>query len=212
MNMSTKPKIIKHVVVLGLKGLNPPQVVAQADHYVSMMTGNAYFQTPMPALADVTKQAQALDHSYLLALTKAKGTHNNMLVERKRMEVVLKSLVVYVEAIANADQENGNKIITSAGMTERKTRINPPRTFTVSPGKAIGSVLLRYPSSPNAVYVIQMTTDPTNPASWMQIYNDNRCRFTKTGLSSGTKYFFRAAIIVKGVQTVWSPVRDILVA
>jgi hypothetical protein len=210
--MSTKPKIIKHLVVLGFRGLNPTQVAAQADHYVSMMTGNAYFPTPAPALADITKQAQALDHRYLLALTKAKGTHNNMLVERKRMEVVLKSLAVYVEAIANADQENGVKIITSAGMTERKPRTNPPRSFIVIPGKAIGSVLIHYPATHNAVYVIQMTTDPNNPASWMQIYNDTRCRFTKTGLSSATRYFFRAAIIVKGVQSVWSPVRDILVA
>ncbi|HEV7230874.1 MAG TPA: hypothetical protein VGO45_06075, partial [Bacteroidia bacterium] len=63
----------------------------------------------------------------------------------------------------------------------------------------------------NAIYVYQMTTNPKNEASWTTIYKGLIAKFIKTGLTSGTRYYFRYAVILKGVQGAWSPVLSIIV-
>jgi hypothetical protein len=209
--MSTKPKLIKYLVALYISKQTPTQLIASARHIVNMMNGNSNFPSPAPALIDITNQALALEHAYDRALTRVKGAHADMLTERKKLQSLLKTLSAYVEAIADANQSAGGKIIVSAGMAERKPRTNTVKALTASAGKFVGSVFLQHPTVQGATIVYQMSTDPKNPASWVQIYNDRRTRFTMTGLTAGTRYYFRAAVIVKQVQSAFSPVVDLVV-
>jgi hypothetical protein len=209
--MSTKPKFITYLVALYLSKQTPTRVIATARHIAGMMKGNSYFPAPVPALADITKQAFLLENAYDIALTKVKGARANMLTERKKLQILLKGLANYVKFTADANQEEGSKIISSAGMTEHKPRVISVRSFHVSAGKQVGSLLLKYPSMRGAVIVYQMTTDPKNAASWMHIHNDVRSKYTVTGLTSGTRYYFRAAFLRRGIQSAWSPVMDFVV-
>ena len=209
--MSTKPKVIKYLVALYLGEQDPTQLIATARHIVEMMKGNSYFPNPLPTLADITKQTILLEKAYDLALLKTKGARDNMLSERKRLHSLLKGVASYVEFIADANAENGSKVIASAGMTEHRPRIMPDRPFHVSPGKEVCSLLLRYPSMRGAVIIYQMTTDPDNPASWVQIHNDLRSKHLVTGLIPGVRYYFRAAYRRRGVQSAWSPVVNYVV-
>jgi hypothetical protein len=209
--MSTKPKVIKYKVALYLNKQTPTQVIATARHIVGMMNGNSYFPTPTPALSDVTKQALALEQAYNIAITHVKGSRTNMLIELKKTAVLLRALANYVQYVADAHQVDGTQIISSSGMTEHKTKTNPVKSFMVSPGKQVGSVLMQQPSVPHAIYMYEMTTDPKNPASWAQVYIGHHAKFTILGLTSSTRYYLRAAVIVKEVKSAYSPVRDLIV-
>jgi hypothetical protein len=117
-----------------------------------------------------------------------------------------------VETIANADADNAAIIIGSSGFALKKPAVHGPKLFTVKPGKASGSVNLDSKAAKGAVYVYEMTTDPNTPASWANIYIGKTTRFLKTGLSSGQRYYFRVAVIIKGVQQPWSPVVNVVIA
>ena len=209
--MSTKPKLIKYLVALYLSKQTPTQVIATARHIVGMMSGNAYFPNPTPSLSDITKQALVLEQAYNSAITHVKGSRTIMLNERKKLLGLMKGLAQYVELTADANQVEGNKIISSAGMTERKTKTNPVKSFMVSAGKQVGSLLVQHPAVLHAIYIYEMSTDPKNPASWAQVYIGHRSKFTVLGLTSGTRYYLRAAMIVKEVKSAYSPVRDFVV-
>ncbi|HEV7230789.1 MAG TPA: fibronectin type III domain-containing protein, partial [Bacteroidia bacterium] len=124
----------------------------------------------------------------------------------------LKTLSGYVEGIANLDPVNAENIIISAGMAVKKPSVHGPKLFTVKPGKAAGSVNLDSKAEKGAVYVYEMTTDPNTPTSWANIYIGKTTKFLKTGLSSGQRYYFRVAVIIKGVQEPWSPVVNVVIA
>ncbi|HEV7230707.1 MAG TPA: fibronectin type III domain-containing protein, partial [Bacteroidia bacterium] len=124
----------------------------------------------------------------------------------------LKTLSGYVEGIANLDPVNAENIIISAGMAVKKPSVHGPKLFTAKPGKAAGSVNLDSKAEKGAVYVYEMTTDPNTPASWTNIYIGKTTKFLKTGLSSGQRYYFRVAVIIKGVQEPWSPVVNVVIA
>ena len=210
--MSTKPKIIKHLAALGLSKLTPPQIVANANHYAQQMTGNAHFPQPSPALADVTTQSKVVETAYALSQTRARGSVSKMHVEVKGLARLLKGLAAYVETIANADPDNAENIIISAGMPVKKHKTVVPKTFTAKAGKNPGTVVLNNKAIPHAINIYQMSTDPNNPASWVTLVTDTRVRYVKTGLTSGIRYFFRTAQINKGVQSAYSPVVDVIIS
>ena len=192
--------------------LTPTQLVALSTHIVESMTTNAHFPNPQPVLANITTQAQALDAAYLASLTHLKGTSDKTSVARKVLALSLKTLSGYVEGIANLDPDNAENIIISAGMPVKRPSVHGPKIFTVKPGKASGSVNLDSKAGKGAVYVYEMTTDPNTPASWTNIYIGKTTRFLKTGLSSGQRYYFRVAVIIKGIQQPWSPVVNAVIA
>jgi hypothetical protein len=209
--MSTKPKNPKHLVALGLKTTNAPQVIALAEHFVQQMTGNAYFTNPTPSLVSIHAQALLVDQKYHIALTHLKGASADMHVELKKLTTLLKGLAAYVETEANADPTDANKIISSAGMTERKKFARAPKTFSVMLYKQVGSVKLDNKAIRNSAYIYEMTTDPNNPASWMLIYVGNKVQFVKSGLTSGARYFFRGAVVTQGVKGAYTPARDVVI-
>jgi hypothetical protein len=210
--MSVKPKVVKHLVALGLPKLTPPQVVAIARHFAQQMTGNAHFPNPSPQLVEITNQATVLENAYALSLTRAKGSVSKMHVELKTLARLLKGLSIYVETEANVDPENADNIISSSGMPVKKKGARPPKSFTAIAGKNPGTAILDNKAILRSIYIYQITTDPNNAVSWVTIATDVKVKLIKSGLSSGTRYFFRTAIITKGVQGAWSPVRDVMIA
>jgi hypothetical protein len=209
--MSTKQKVKKKLVALGLSHATPPQQIVNAKHYVQSMTGNADFPSPSPTLATVSAQVAALEAAYDLSLTRARGTVGAMHVQLQTLNNLLKALAAYVENIANADPANASKIIAGAGMNEHKAPVKAPKTFTVRNGKVKGEVILNSKAVVRGTYIYEMTTDPNTASSWQAIFTGNTVRFVKTGLISATHYYFRVAVILKGVQGDWSPVLDLVV-
>jgi hypothetical protein len=209
--MSSKPKVKKVQSALGLAHLSVPQMLANAQHYVQQMTGNANFPSPTPTLASITTQIGVLTNAYNLSLTRVKGSVETMHLEEKILHSMLTPLAAYVEGIANADPVNAVKIFLSSGMPQKRTAVHNPKTFTVVNGKLKGSVVINSKATRGATYIYQMTTDQTNAGSWVTIYSAGKVKFTKLGLTSGTKYYFRMAQAIKGVQGNFGDVLELLV-
>jgi hypothetical protein len=187
------------------------QVIANTKLYLQKMTGNASFATPNPTLAAISAQLTKLEASYLLSQSRAKGTVSQMRTDLKTLVILLKALAAYVEGIANADPDNAVTIIQSAGMVVKKTPNRAPKTFTAVVGKSPGSALLNTKAVSRSTYLYEMTTDPTNAASWVQIAANLTVKFIKTGLTSGTRYYFRVAVVTKGIQGAWSHVLNVMI-
>jgi hypothetical protein len=202
--MASQSKPAKKLVALNLSKLTPPQIVAQSNHFVTQMTGNGYFLTPSPTLAAVTAQATTVDSAYNLSLTRARGSVGAMHTQLKSLNVLLKLLAAYVESIANADPPNAEQIIKSAGMDVKKPAVHQPKVFTALPGTIKGTVKLDTKAAHETAYIYQMTTDTTNAASWATVYTGTKVKFTVTGLTSATHYYFRVALSTKGIQGNWS--------
>ncbi|MFI5151334.1 MAG: hypothetical protein ACHQRM_16505 [Bacteroidia bacterium] len=210
--MSTPSKRVpKKLAAQYLAKLTPPQVVALANHYVTQMTGNPHFPAPSPGLSAITAQANALDTAYNTSLTRTRGTVGAMHIELKKTDVQLKLLAAYVESIANADPQNAEVIIQSAGMTVKKPAARAPKTFTAIPGKLKGQVILNTKAVKQTAYIYQMTTDPNTPSSWATIYTGTKVKFIMTGLPSATHMYFRVAYCTKGVQGNWSDPLQVVV-
>jgi hypothetical protein len=208
--MSTIKKEPKHVAVLDLTKLTVPQILLKATNIVTKMTGNVHFPTPTPTLAAVSAAITLASDALATAQTKAKGTASPMHAAVKALEILLKQLLAYVETTANADEANGVAIIESAGMSVRKTATRKPKVFTaVNIPLSPGSVLLNTKSVPRSVYHYQMTTDPNTGSSWVTISINQVVKYIKTGLTSGTKYYFRVAVITKSIEGPWSPVLSV---
>jgi hypothetical protein len=55
-------------------------------------------------------------------------------------------------------------------------------------------------------YQGQCAPSPTGP--WTDVYNGTRARFTATGLTSGTLYYFRMAVTGAAGQSPWSDITE----
>jgi hypothetical protein len=208
--MSTKQK--KQIVALGISKLPVPQLIANTRHYVTEMTGNSNFPNPNPTLASVTAQVNLVETDYDISLTRVKGSVSKMKAEVRSLMILLKALAAYVEGIANANSDHAADIIASAGMPLKKPAVHPPKTFSVKQGTLSGTVVLNTKGVRSSAYIYQMTTDPTNAASWATIYIGTRVKFIKDGLTHATHYSFRVAVSTKGVQGDWSNVLTLLVS
>ncbi|MFI5151648.1 MAG: hypothetical protein ACHQRM_18125 [Bacteroidia bacterium] len=211
--MSTsKKKVPKKEAALKLGRLPVAQVISNAKHYVQSMTGNAYFPSPTPPLSAVSTQISKLESAVAVAQTRVRGSVGAMNVERKALTIQLLNLASYVQTIANADPDNSEIIITSAGMDVKKASVKPPKIFSVTLSKTIpNAVVLNTKAVKASSYIYEMTTDTTNPNGWTVAIISNTVKYTKTGFASGTRYYFRVAVITKNIQGPWSPVLNVII-
>ena len=167
--MSTTTTLPKKSTALGLSKQSVSQILTSSNHYVQCMTGNSHFPAPSPTLAAVAAQILVLTAAYNTSLTRAKGAASKMHVELNALKVLLKGLAGYVETEANADPQNAENIILSAGMPVKKASVKLPKTFTAVAMKTPGVVRLNSKATLRATYVYEMTTDPNTASTWANI-------------------------------------------
>ncbi len=200
--MSTKKVVVRKVALLMSK-----KTVAQKFQFaravVIAMTGNHYFPTPSPALSVITTDANNLETAYIAAQTRAHGTAAQKAAMVNALNLSMQALAHYVELIANADPNNAETIITSAGMVVKKPAVHLPRALHVVAG-AKGVVTLTCPLTKNASYKWEYAIgDPTIEANWKFLGEVRQTKMVQTGLISGTVYHFREWTIgIKGIEPV----------
>ncbi|HEV7231368.1 MAG TPA: fibronectin type III domain-containing protein [Bacteroidia bacterium] len=202
--------ISKTNVALLQSKLPPNQMIANASHFVGMMTGNPYFPKPVPSLSSIQAQIASLGNACDVAMTRVKGSSDKVQLIRKTLGISLKSLAIYVETIANANPDEAANIIASAGMNIKRSYKARPRIFSVTPTGDPGSVKIDCKAQYKAIYIYEISTDPNNAASWKTIYIGNKTKYIHRGLVSGTRYYFRYAVILDGLQGEWSPVLNLV--
>src|SRR5450631_1391466 len=82
-------------------------LITFAQQIVTAMTGNAFFPSPVPALALVTAAIAALQLAEAAALARTKGAVTTRDERRTALVQLLQQLKAYVQAIADQQVENG---------------------------------------------------------------------------------------------------------
>jgi hypothetical protein len=209
--MPRPKRVPKTNVALLQSKLPPAQLIVIATHVVTSMTGNLNFPQPSPSLSSIQAQIALLESACGLAMTRVKGSADKVQLACKALGISLKSLASYVETIANADPDAAASIINRAGMSVKKSYQAKPKFFSVKPTGDPGSVKIDCKAQNKAIYIYEMTTDPNDAASWKIIYLGHKTKYIHRGLVSGTRYYFRYAVILDGVQGSWSPVLNVVI-
>jgi hypothetical protein len=208
--MSTPSKVPKEQVALGLSKLTVSQLITDTKLWTTSITGNTYFPNPSPSIATVNTQLSKLEAAYTVSQTRVKGSGVAMHSERKALELLLKSLGSYVEGVGNATPDQAAVIIDTTHMPRKKRSPHKSKVFTVETTRVPGEVMVNNKAVRNASYVYAMTTDPNTPSTWIDIISSRQVKNVHGGLISGTRYYFRTAVSIKGVLGAWSPVVNLV--
>ena len=185
--------------------LSDGNLESKTHEILLLMTGNANFPTPTPALVDITAAATA----YSTSLAKA-GTGNRIDVadknaKRETLVGLLRSLCTYVNLTANGDAT----MILSSGFSISKDRqpvvLTRPENIRVENGVASGSLLVSVKAVKGAyAYFHEYTTDATMaPGSWVST-TGTTSKIQFSNLQPGTVYYCRVGAVGTNNQLLYS--------
>ncbi len=197
-------------IKLNFSRLTLTEKIARARQIVTALAGNARFPTPIPALATVTTAIDDLEKAFTASQAarqeaKAKTTDQNN--KEDIVDRVLTQLASYVEAVAGDDET----LIQSVGMDVRAAAVSTsdtptqPAALAATAGDHDGEIDLTWDTIVGTKsYVIEKSPDPPTPTSWTHAGVATKSRATISGLTSGTRYWFRVAAVNSNGQSGWS--------
>lgn len=194
---------------LELKGLTHLQKVQKTSDIVTATTGNPNFLTPNPSLATLTGKADALAAAYS-AREAAKQTLEQKQTELNTADADLEStLTLFTAYVETTSGGEAAKILSSGlGVRGAPTPIGPlPQVEGLDAiiGDAEGQLTLRWKSVRGAkTYEVQCCTDPITVAGWAGVGLPTKATLIVTGLTSGTRCWFRVRAIGTAGPGPWS--------
>lgn len=197
-------------VKLNFTRLTIPEKLQLVKQILTAMTGNPNFPTPQPTLAQVSAAADALETADSTAQT-ARAASKTATSERdqkmKALDLLVAQLAAHVESVSGDDETK----ILSAGMDVRATGSpgsDPPaqpQGVAATEGDHAGELDVQWDRIVNArSYVLESSTDPTNPALWKHAMVVTTSHATLEGLVSGQRYWVRVAAVNTNGQSGWS--------
>ena len=193
----------KATVKVGLRGLSPTQLVALARNVGTNSTGKPSLpsvQSELPGLATAANDVETADQDQT-AKQQVAQTSTSVLHDKV---VILISKLNRAGAKVDLDADGNATVILDSGfaVAGTPTPAGPmPKVEGVaaSTGDTDGTAdLIWQPVDNNHGYIVQATTDPNNASSWKQVANSSASKVTVTGLTPGTKYWFRVAALGTG--------------
>lgn len=177
-----------------------------ARNIVVMMTGNPLFPSPFVALSQLTTAINDLEAKFNLALGGGKEQKANMRIAAKTLIALLRKQAAYVNSVAGGVDAS----ILSSGFHSSSQPVSALRKEISADHGNTGEVIVKHKSVKGAkAYVYQRANDPL-PASdsgWAYVGFSTRCKFTDTGLVTGSKHWYRIAWITKdGLSAFSNPV------
>lgn len=196
-------------VKLNLRSLSPLEVVDFTRRVVRALTGNPAFPNPQPPLAALTAAADELETANNNLETSRQQTATNVQIRDDKQDsnlTLLRQSAAFVEAVAGDD----DALILSAGMDVRSApsfQTQPsgaPGNLSVSQSDHEGAIDAHWDTIKGASYEIQQSLDPPTSTSWAHAAVSVKSSVTISGLTSGTRYWFRVAAITSAGQSGWS--------
>jgi hypothetical protein len=180
-----------------------PVLISFAQAIVTAMTGNKFFPTPAPPLAEITQAIADLETAQTAAQARTHGAVVTRNQKRIALVAKLEQLKSFVQNVADANREEASGIIQSAALAVRKVPVRAKRTFTATMGAVSGTVVLRTPSAGSrATYAWEMSAD--GGATWQPMPSTVQTKTTVTGLHVASTYSFRYRTVTKGGLGDWS--------
>lgn len=202
-------KNIMAKVKIALSRLSIPAKIQKLRQIITAMTGNANFTTPSPTLASITTLINDLETKFNTAQT-ARTTAQQMTdlqdLAEKALDAAMTLLVSYAENVTGGD---GAKL-QSGGFDLRDPSapigdLPAPANLIATIGDNDGEIDLDWDSVRGAgSYVVERSADPPTATSWQMIKTFKPSKGTISGLTSGTKNWFRVAAVGTAGQSPWS--------
>lgn len=197
-------------VKLNLRNLSTLEIVDLGRRVVRALTGNAAFPSPQPTLAVLTAGIDALETANNNLETSRQEVATNLQIRDDQQAAILTLLrqaSAFVESVAGEDES----LILSAGMGVRSAASvqsqepGAPGNLSGSQSDHEGEIDLHWDTVKGAKsYEIQRSADPPTPTSWEHAAVSVKSSATISGLTSGTRYWFRVAAVTSGGQSGWS--------
>ena len=196
-------------VKLGLRDLSIPELIAKIRQVVIAMTGNATYPTPSPTLAALTAAADDLE-AKLATAEQARLAAEAATAVQDTSKTTAETLVTaegnYVQQTSGGDAAK----IESAGMEVRDPStpigdLPAPTDLNATVGDHDGQIDLHWDHVRGAKsYLIEKSLDPPTAISWSVALVATKSSASVTGLTSGTKYWFRVAAVGAAGNSGWS--------
>jgi Fibronectin type III domain len=198
-------------IKLNLSKLSILEKLDLAKQISKSLTGNASFPAPTPPIATLDTAASNLQtaHDGVVA---ARQEAKNKTAIQNQMEDELDDLLTRMGGYVSSVSGDDEALITSAGMSVQQPKASAgpptlPQSFAAMTGDSDGEIDL----SCNAVngaqsYIFEMSLQAPPNAAWTHIQTTTKSSLTVTGLTSGTRYWFRVAAINANGQSGWSDI------
>lgn len=198
-------------VKLNIRGLGVTELVAKARHIAVSLTGNPKFTNSQAIVTQINAAADAAETGHADAQTARQISLTKTNIARdlaEALEGVLRQAAGYIESVAGDDEST----ILSAGVNIRTPppahstgHTIAPTGLSASPGDHEGEIHLTWDRVENArSYAIERSPDPLTATSWAHEAVSAKTSATISGLSSGTRYWFRVAAVTSAGQSGWS--------
>jgi len=169
---------------------------------LTSMTNNTNFPTPFPPLSDLQTAINGLNDANAASQSGISGSGTAVNAAKRKLSRVLKAMAAYVEYVSDDDET----VAITSGFNFKQPAHSTPNVFTATQGVQSGTVDLGSPAIGGA-YVWELTPDPIGISAWSSAGTTILANLTVTGLTPGTKYWFRvAAITNEGQQPFGNPI------
>jgi hypothetical protein len=198
-------------VFVALKLPEPvPKLIKTTQGILAALTSNPHIPSPNPPLTTITAALDALVTTEAATKTRAAGTVAARNVARTSLLALLSATKANVQQVADATPEQGAAIITSAGMTVRKTAAHTKAPFAAKPGAVSGTVLLAVKAAAaRASYEWEWSGD--GGKTWTAVLPTLEAKTEVTGLPVATTVQFRFRSVTKAGTSDWSQPTSLLV-
>jgi hypothetical protein len=166
------------------------------------MQGNAHFPAPTVPIATLLAHTAEVEQAQVVA----QGGVHGAAAERDAKLLIakgdLEQLRTYVETVASGYGEEAEAVVTSSGMTVKRSAGPRKPLFAVKQGPVSGSAILvvRHPGVVTNFYW-QYSTDG---AQWTSAPDTVVARRDLEGLTPGVRYFFRQRTNTRKGTGDWS--------
>jgi hypothetical protein len=201
----------QHRILVAIKlPLPVPALIKTVQAIIAALTGNAHFPNPNPPLATLSAALAALVAAETATETRAKGTIATRNAARAQLLSDIQAAKANVQQVADANPDQAEAIIASAGMTVRKTAVHAKPTFAAKAGTTSGSVKLSARAAAlRASYEWQWSVD--GGKTWTPAPPTLQAKTGITGLPVGTIVQFRYRAVTKTGATDWSQPTSLLI-
>lgn len=174
------------------------------------LSNNPHFTDAATIIAALQGAFTTVDTAETAAKTRAIGTIAARDNAKSGLLTQLHGAKAYVQGKADANPEQAQAIIESAGMSVRKTPIRIKLGFTATPGAVTGSVHLAARSvARRASYEWAWSADAGK--TWTALPSTLQAKTTVPNLPVGTSCAFRFRAVTKAGEGDWSQVITMLV-
>ena len=206
--MTTVPQ--HRVLVASKLPLPVPALIKVTQAILAAMSANAHFPTPNPPLATLAASLAALDAAETATKTRAKGTVPTRNAARTQLLSDLHAIKAYVQQVADANPDQADAIITSAGMAVRKATSRAKPTFAARPAGISGTVKLSARAAAlRASYEWEWSAD--GGKTWTPAPPTLQAKTSIGALPVGTNVQFRFRAVTKTGASDWSQPTSLLV-